>query len=48
MLSEARIIFHDTTETTVSRYLDFEGTHYRFNVAINAAGAKKIRKRQED
>lgn len=35
MLCEARIIFHDGAETTVSRYLDFEGTDYRFRAVTN-------------
>ena len=47
MLCEARIIFHDASESTVSRYLDIEGTNYRFNVATNAADEEKIQKRQE-
>jgi hypothetical protein len=47
MLCEARIIFHDGTEATVSRYLDFEGTDYRFSPETNAADAEKIRFRQE-
>ena len=47
MLCEARIIFHDGTETTVSRYLDFEGTTYRFNAETNLVDARKIELRQE-
>ncbi len=47
MLCEARIIFHDFSESTVCRYLDFEGTNYRFNVATNTADAEKIRRRRE-
>ncbi len=47
MLCEARVIFHDASESTVSRYLDFEGTNYRFNVATNAADEEKIQKRRE-
>ena len=30
MLCEAHVVFHDGTETTMGRYLDFEGTNYRF------------------
>ena len=41
MLCEARIVFNDGTETTVSRYLDFEGTSYRFASDTNAADAVK-------
>jgi hypothetical protein len=47
MLCEARIIFHDDTETTMSRYLDFEGTSYRFSPETNITDAEKIRLRQE-
>jgi len=47
MLCEARIIFHDDSETTVSRYLDFEGTDYRFRSETNKTDAEKIRLRQE-
>lgn len=47
MLCEARIIFHDGMETTVSRYLDFEGTSSRFNADTIAADVEKLRLRQE-
>lgn len=47
MLCEARIIFHDSTETTVSRYLDFEGTDYKFRSETNQTDAEKLRKRLE-
>lgn len=47
MLCEARIIFHDGSQTTVSRYLDFEGTGYRFQETTNQADAMKIEKRLE-
>jgi len=47
MLCEARIVFHDGSETKVNRYLDFEGTSYRFSIATNAADIEKIKKRQE-
>jgi hypothetical protein len=47
MLCEARIIFHDSTETTMSCYLDFEGTNYRFNPETNLLDAHKIELRQE-
>jgi len=47
MLCEARIIFQDGTETTVGRYLDFEGTSYRFSAETNAADVEKLRLRQE-
>ena len=47
-LCEARIIFHDGTNTNVSRYLDFEGTGYRFNSATNVSDLEKIRSRAED
>lgn len=48
MLCEARITFQDATEITVSRYLDFEGTNYRFNPNTNAADQEKLKLRQED
>lgn len=48
MLCEARIIFHDGTETTVSRYLDFEGTSYRFKSETNAADIENLRRRGEE
>jgi len=41
MLCEARIIFHDGSEATVSRYLDFEGTNYRFSPDVNDTDAAK-------
>ena len=47
MLCEACIIFHDGSQATVSRYLDFEGTSYKFQIATNGADSEKIRKRQE-
>lgn len=47
MLCEARIIFHDNTETTVSRYLDFEGTDYRFRSETNKVDTEKLKLRQE-
>lgn len=47
MLCEARITFHDSSETTVSRYLDFEGTGYRFRSETNKNDAEKIRLRLE-
>lgn len=47
MLCKARISFHDGSETTVSRYLDFEGTSYRFNSETNLADAEKLKLRQE-
>jgi hypothetical protein len=47
MLCEARIIFYDGSETTVSRYLDFEGTDYRFRSETNSSDQEKIRLRQE-
>ena len=43
MLCEARIVFHDGTETTVSRYLDFEGTSYRFQAGTNESDARKLK-----
>jgi hypothetical protein len=46
-LCEARIVFHDGSETTVSRYLDFEGTDYRFRSETNRADAEKLKQRQE-
>lgn len=48
MLCEARITFQDGAETTVNRYLDFEGTNYRFNPNTNAADLEKLELRQED
>jgi prokaryotic YEATS domain len=47
MLCEALIVFHDGTESHVSRYLDFEGTGYRFNAATNETDAAKIAARAE-
>lgn len=47
-LCEARIVFHDATETSVSRYLDFEGTGYRFNTTTNALDIEKIKSRVEE
>ncbi|MCF2524348.1 pYEATS domain-containing protein [Bradyrhizobium sp. G127] len=47
-LCEARIIFHDGGETNVSRYLDFEGTGYRFSSATNNSDIEKIRTRSEN
>ena len=47
MLCEARILFHDGTETTVSRYLDFEGTSYRFKSETNAADIENLKRREE-
>ena len=47
-LCEARIVFHDGRNTNVSRYLDFEGTGYRFNSATNASDLEKIKSRAED
>jgi hypothetical protein len=41
MLCEARVIFHDGSETTVSRYLDFEGTNYRFSPEVNLSDVAK-------
>lgn len=41
-LCEARIKFHDGSEATVSRYLDFEGTAYRFKPEINAHDQRKL------
>jgi hypothetical protein len=45
-LCEARIIFHDGSETTVSRYLDFEGTEYQFRADTNTIDADKIKGRR--
>jgi hypothetical protein len=47
MLCEARILFHDGTETTVSRYLDFEGTSYRFKSETNAADVENLKRSEE-
>lgn len=46
-LCEALIVFHDGTESHVSRYLDFEGTGYRFAVATNATDLEKVKARVE-
>jgi hypothetical protein len=46
-LCEALIIFHDTTDTTVSRYLDFEGTGYRFQATTIETDRLKIDGRKE-
>lgn len=42
-LCEAVIEFHDGTDARIDRYLDFEGTGYRFDPNVNAhdAGLKK-------
>lgn len=42
MLCIAQIFFHDGSETTVSRYLDFEGTNYRFTPEIDSVDARKL------
>lgn len=47
MLCEARIVFHDGSETTVSRYLDFEGTGYRFKSTTNETDTLKLKARLE-
>jgi hypothetical protein len=44
-LCQARIIFHDNSEMTQERYLDFEGTGYRFNTSVNAADEDKKTKK---
>ncbi len=46
-LCEARLLFHDGSKAIVSRYLDFEGTIYRFQSSVNPKDEEKIRKRQE-
>jgi hypothetical protein len=38
-LCEARVVFHDDTETIMNRYLDFEGSGYRFDPNVNAHDA---------
>jgi hypothetical protein len=48
MLCEARIVFHDGSDTNVSRYLDFEGTGYRFSAVTNTTDLEKIKLRAED
>jgi len=48
ILYEARIIFHGQAEATVSRYLDFEGTGYRFAPETNLTDAEKIRLPKEE
>jgi hypothetical protein len=45
MLCEARLIFHDGTEATVSRYLDFEGTGYRFQPTAKQTDVEDLPKR---
>jgi hypothetical protein len=47
MLCEARIILHNGSETTVSRYLDFEGTGYVFSPGTNVIDIEKIKDRRE-
>lgn len=47
-LCEARIVFHDGTEASVSRYLDFEGTGYRFDPSTNQSDIEKARLRVEE
>ena len=46
-LCEALIVFHDGTESHVSRYLDFEGTGYRFAAVTNATDLEKVKARVE-
>jgi hypothetical protein len=46
-LCEALIVFHDDSESHVSRYLDFEGTGYRFAVATNLTDLEKVKARAE-
>jgi hypothetical protein len=40
-LCEARVVFHDGTEALFDRYLDFEGTGYRFDDAVSRHDEKK-------
>jgi hypothetical protein len=40
MLCEARIVFHDGTEVVTNRYLDFEGTEYKFKQDLIATDQK--------
>jgi hypothetical protein len=47
-LCEARVIFHDGTEATLSRYLDFEGLGYRFQHSTIEADVRKLESRLED
>lgn len=47
MLCEARILYHDGSEAIVNRYLDFEGTNYRFQSQVNELDKEKLRRRQE-
>lgn len=47
-LCEARIIFHDGQTATVSRYLDFEGSGYRFDPRTNEIDKKKLQKQLEE
>lgn len=47
-LCEARIRFHDGSETTVSRYLDFEGVGYRFRADTNLTDMTKLQAKLED
>lgn len=41
MLCEARIAFQDKTETTVGRYLDFEGTNHQPWIVGETRGCEK-------
>ena len=47
MLCEARIVFHDKSEITTSRYLDFDSTDYCFRKEVNDLDQKKLLSRQE-
>lgn len=43
MLCEARIVFHDGSEALTNRYLDFEGTGYKFDPETLLTDQKKLK-----
>lgn len=47
-LCEARVVFQDGAEVIFNRYLDFEGTDYRFQPQTIQADLEKIQNRQEE
>jgi hypothetical protein len=48
MLCEARIVFHDGTETFANRYLDFEGTGYKFLPSTIQSDQKLLARKQQE
>lgn len=47
MLCEARILFHDGSEALTNRYLDFEGTGYKFRSETVESDQQKLTFRQQ-